>query len=69
VPTPPNPAFAKKATAWQKKHKVSLENAILGVVLSEREEACEETQLVLNGKLPKGDLGAWLTELRQRIQG
>ena len=66
-------AFAAKVAAWQETHGVSEEHAVLGVVLSERENPVAETRTLLESKsskdLDKGPAGPWLAELGRRILG
>jgi 1-acyl-sn-glycerol-3-phosphate acyltransferase len=65
--------FAAKVAAWQKEQGVSEEHAVLGVVLSERENPVPETTALLKSKMAagfgKGKTGAWMKELRGRLFG
>jgi len=68
-----DPAFAAKVATWKKAHGVSEEHAVLGVVLSERENPVAETTALLKSTgaadFAKEKAGAWLTELRGRLLG
>ena len=73
APNEGDPGFADRALAWQKKHGVTHEHAVLGCVLNETTAPVADVQRLLdNGNA--SDLGDkpedhWLAELGRRIFG
>jgi 3-hydroxymyristoyl/3-hydroxydecanoyl-(acyl carrier protein) dehydratase/1-acyl-sn-glycerol-3-phosphate acyltransferase len=65
--------FANGVAKWQAEHGVSEEHAVLGCILTERQEPTAETRLLLAAKTSAalGDeaVGRWLTELARRVLG
>ena len=65
--------FADGVAKWQAEHGVSEEHAVLGCILTERQEPTAETRLLLAAKTSAalGDeaVGRWLAELARRVLG